>query len=131
VSLDSSTVEEIRSLTHEYAYFVDTRQAKPWCGLFAEESVLDFSRAGGAVLTGLPTIRRFADSFSSRVDVTCHIITNHLVRGNQTTATGVCYAAVHRWVGEHHSVTTGRYEDEYRADNSKWMFVRRAFLPFV
>jgi uncharacterized protein (TIGR02246 family) len=118
--------ESIRDLVARYNANGDAGRFDPMLELFAEDAVLE---APGATLRGRAAIRRFFEGVAAgaggrrEVRLLRHYTATHQIDvRSESQARGRCYYAVLTEKGLDH---WGRYVDEYRRVEGRWLFQRR------
>jgi uncharacterized protein (TIGR02246 family) len=118
--------ENIRDLVARYNANGDSGRFDPMLDLFAEDAVLEVP---DAVLRGKAAIRAFLTEVAARTGpggtarfVRHYTATHQIDVLSEREARGRCYYAVLTERGLDH---WGRYLDEYRRVDGRWLFARR------
>jgi hypothetical protein len=118
--------EQIRELYARYAYTIDYGPYEDWVKCFTEDGVFESPRFGRHA--GHQALMNFTDIYrGSNGDAKVrHMMSNvtFQIKGNE--ATGGCYLTYyHCKNGRAILEAIGRYEDELRKVDGKWLFARR------
>jgi uncharacterized protein (TIGR02246 family) len=118
--------ESIRDLVARYNANGDSGRFDPMLELFAEDAVLEVP---GALQRGRPAIRTYFEGVAKRTgqggaaSFVRHLTATHQIDlVSETEARGRCYYVVLTDRGLDH---WGRYLDEYRKVDGRWLFSRR------
>ena len=133
---EAAAREAIRDLVARYNVYGDCGRLDEMLGLFADDGVLEYSEgpnhkesyAGHAGIRGFfeQTKLRFAEEAAARLasPYVHHHVSTHVVDVlSPEHATGRAYVLVLRASG---LAEWGRYFDEYRRVDGRWLFARRA-----
>jgi hypothetical protein len=121
--------EGIRDLVARYNANGDAGRFDDMLALFADDATFEF---GGKALTGRPAIRAWFERVAERTGAgraarfVRHFTATHQIDVlSERDARGRCYYAVLTERGLDH---WGRYVDEYRRVDGRWLFRRRTVL---
>jgi ketosteroid isomerase-like protein len=126
-------VEQIRRLTHDYAWAIDNSLLEDLVALFTEDAVFDMRGFGApAESAGREAVR---DAFSAMIDSLggcVHLTMNHLIDVDGNTASGrvYCHAFVVNTDGSR-AENLALYEDAYTRTDSGWKFSSRVVTPML
>jgi ketosteroid isomerase-like protein len=126
-------VEQIRRLTHDYAWAIDNSLLEDLVALFTEDAVFDMRGFGApAESAGREAVR---DAFSAMIDSLggcVHLTMNHLIDVDGDTASGrvYCHAFVVNPDGSR-AENLALYEDAYSRTDSGWKFSSRVVTPML
>lgn len=120
--------EKIKELTYEYGLAIEAQDEERMANLFTEDGSVDFSSLGRGVITGKPALREFyRGTWLLRVKP---FFTNHVIRIDGNTATGVCSLENRATRGDQSLIGAGRLYDEYEKIDSEWKFKSRRVEMF-
>lgn len=123
--MSSLTVEDrlnIQELASIYAYAMDTNDLDTWIRLWSPTGVWEGPRG---VYTGTEELLRLIPDLGARVQGKRHVITNHIIKGNDNIATMICYMLVVDAKAGGNSVTTATYQDVLVKTDGVWLFSKR------
>ncbi|MGM7666567.1 nuclear transport factor 2 family protein [Microbacterium sp. A93] len=126
-------LEQIRRLTHDYAWAIDTSHLEDLVGLFTEDGVFDMRSLGApAAFDGASGVREGFRSMIEGLGGCVHLMMNHLVDVAGDTATGkvYCQAFVLNPDGSR-AENLLLYEDAYARTGAGWKFQSRVISPLL
>jgi SnoaL-like protein len=118
--------EQIRELYARYAYTIDYGAHEEWVRCFTEDGVFESPRFGRHA--GHAALLKFTATYkeSNGAAQVRHMMTNVTFELNGDAATGGCYLTYYHCRGGKATLEAlGRYEDELRKVDGKWLFQRR------
>ncbi|MGE0682170.1 MAG: nuclear transport factor 2 family protein [Candidatus Binatia bacterium] len=120
--------EKIKELTYEYGLAVESQDEERMVNLFTEDGSVDFSSLGRGITKGRPALKEFYRStWPLQVKP---FFTNHVIRINGTSATGICSLENRATRGEQSLIGAGRLHDEYEKVDGEWQFKSRRVEMF-
>ena len=113
---------EIQELASQYACAMDCNDLDSWISTWAADGVW-VGRAGA--YNGREQLLKLLPDLGERVQGKRHIMTNHIIKGNQSTAIMTCYLLVVEAKVGGNSTVTGTYSDELIKVDGRWVFSKR------
>ena len=110
-----------------YATAIDTRDWDMFAALFTPDAVWEY-RAGGERHTGPDKIADRVRPTIDQLDATQHLLTNHVVAVDGDAATHTCYYMAQHLRGDRRFLAAGRYTDELRRVDGRWLISARALI---
>lgn len=115
----------IQQLYARYNHAIDAGKGDDWAACFSPDGTFS---SGSGTFNGTAALAEFATGFGSRIKAR-HWITNLVLSGDGSTATGSCYLALYRLTpGEKPPasvLTTAIYNDELSKSGGAWRFTKR------
>lgn len=119
---------EIQDLMAVYSRAIDFGRWDELPGLFTDDCTLDFGKVMGAH-RGKDGVRGFAKMLAGAGLTMRHYVTNCIIRGDGARAEVTTYVLAFTGQAGSLTPTTGRYEDELRKVNGRWLLhVRRGII---
>jgi uncharacterized protein (TIGR02246 family) len=128
MALTTDDVVAIEQLVAKYNHAIDSGDGSTFASTFTEDGVLE---AVGASTAGREALEKFANGFGGTPMTPRHVATNILVDGEGDKATLRAYIQMYAKVGDPPTsqlTISGRYEDELRRVDGRWLFTRRSFV---
>jgi hypothetical protein len=128
--------EKIRSMRHQYNYFIETRQLRALADLFTEDGLCEFGPYGA--WQGRETIYEsycgvFVDHWAPKFS-TLHVNSNHMIElTGADTATGKCYLVdvdATKKPDEQPIAWFAYYDEDYRKVDGAWK-IARSTIEFI
>ncbi len=110
-----------------YATAVDTRDWELFARLFTPDAVWEY-HAGHERRVGPGEILARVRPSIERLDVTQHLLTNHVVAVAGDAATHTCSFMAQHVRGNGRYLAAGRYADELRRTDAGWLFSSRVLV---
>ena len=110
-----------------YATAIDTRDWPMFEALFTPDAVWEY-RAGDERHTGPGRIADRVRPTVEHLDATQHLLTNHVVAIDGDTAKHTCYYLAQHLRAGKRFLAAGRYDDELRRVNGRWLIAARALI---
>lgn len=126
-------LEQIRRLTHDYAWAIDNFRLDDLVALFAEDSVFDMRPFGAsAAAEGIGAVREAFKAMIDSLGGCVHLTMNHLidVAGDSATGKVYCHAFVLNPDGSR-AENLCLYEDVYARTGGGWKFRSRVVSPLL
>lgn len=126
-------VEQIRRLTHEYAWAIDNFLLEDLVALFTDDGVFDMRGFGApAASVGSEAVRATFATLIDSLSGCAHLMTNHLIHvdGDIATGTSYCHAFVVNPDGSRVE-NLALYEDTYVHTDTGWKFRARSVKPLL
>ncbi|MGD6979069.1 MULTISPECIES: nuclear transport factor 2 family protein [Citricoccus] len=126
-------VEQIRRLTHDYAWAIDNFLLDDLVALFTEDAIFDMRGFGApAESAGREAVRAAFSAMIDSLGGCVHLTMNHLVDVDGDTATGrvYCHAFVLNPDGSR-AENLALYEDAYARTVDGWKFSSRVIKPLL
>ena len=120
---------DIQELMARYSRAIDFRRFEELPGFFTEDCTLDFGAVMGSH-EGRDGVSRFGDTLAGLPLTMRHYVTNCIIEGEGAQAKAVTYVLAFTGPkGGALTPTTGRYEDELRKVDGRWLLhVRRGII---
>jgi 3-phenylpropionate/cinnamic acid dioxygenase small subunit len=117
---------EIQQLYSRYTLTMDEKRHEEWLDCFTPDGVVEGPNFGR--YSGRDQLRQFLAKYRAETHMfqMRHVISNLLVEIEGDRATGTCYILHYRTHrGRTELIAIGRYEDQLRKLEGKWLFADR------
>jgi ketosteroid isomerase-like protein len=123
-------LEEIRKLKARYFRYLDTKDWEGYCGVFAEDCVVDLRRAGGSIYNGIEEFGAYARSMTI-VQSVHHGHMPEIDLTSPTTATGVWSMEDYNiWEDNTQNHGWGHYLETYEKRDERW-YIKTMKLSYL
>ena len=120
---------EIQQLYSRYSWTLDEKRHDEWLACFTEDGVVEGSNFGRFV--GREQLRQFIAKYRSETAMyqVRHIVSNIMADIQGDSAAGSCYVLHYRtYRGRTELSAIGRYQDQLRKVDGRWLFADRKAL---
>lgn len=120
--MDTEDKLKIIEMTARYALAMDEHDVKSWLQTWCEDGKWEGALGTYEGHANLPNLLR---DLGERNEHRRHIITNHVIDVQGSSATQTCYMQIVAYKGGARLVGTAVYKDTLRKENQRWLFARR------
>ena len=113
----------ILDLAARYNQAIDGAEIDTWIACWTPDA--HFEPPGKAVFDGPSGLREFAEGHTSQFPNTRHWNANHVIDGDDTSATMSCYLNFFGVKGGPKLLAAGTYQDTLRKVDGEWRFATR------